>query len=231
MWWFLAISAALSLAQGLAQQQAAQSAARSQRQAGAAAALQAQYAQTLAANRAKALEQRAGQERASAQRAAIEQRRQGDLLQQRSIARAAAGGVATASPSVVGVLGDIDTEAEYRALTNLYEGEESALGLEYNAQLERAAGEGELYAGGLEQSLSEQRARTSEIQGRSALVGGLTNAAGTVGQGYLSSGGSLFSSGVKTPTIAHSGSTLYSRFNQPYSPAPNRFVGQGGYGV
>lgn len=80
---------------------------------------------------AKQSEQQAGQDRASAQRHAMEQRRQATLMQSRVQALAGGGG---ADEGVLELTGDIAGEGEYNALASLYEGEESALGREMQSQ-------------------------------------------------------------------------------------------------
>lgn len=83
------------------------------------------------------LDIKAGQERASAQRLAIEQRRQAELLSSRALAVAAASGAGVDDPTVLNIMANIAGEGEYRALTALYEGEEEARGLELNADARR----------------------------------------------------------------------------------------------
>lgn len=72
------------------------------------------------------LEAQAGQDRASSQRSAIENRRQSRLLQSRALALAAASGGGASDPTVVNILSRLEGEGEYRALVSLYEGEEAA---------------------------------------------------------------------------------------------------------
>ncbi|HUT56425.1 MAG TPA: hypothetical protein VNA25_00965 [Phycisphaerae bacterium] len=79
--------------------------------------------------------QKAGQTRASAQRDANEKRRQGRLLSSKAQTRAAASGGDAGSPDISVIMGDIGAEAEYRALTEMFIGEEKALGLEDSAAL------------------------------------------------------------------------------------------------
>lgn len=79
------------------------------------------------------LEQQAGQDRASSQRAAIEQKRQARLLQSAALARGAATGGGD-DPTLVNILADIAGEGELRALTALYEGEEEARSKQLQAQ-------------------------------------------------------------------------------------------------
>lgn len=94
-----------------------------QQQAGEAAKQSADY-------QAAQLEQKAGQDRASAQRASIEQRRQATLANSRVQALAGGGG---ADGSILDFTGEIAGEGEYNALASLYEGEEMARGREAQA--------------------------------------------------------------------------------------------------
>lgn len=83
------------------------------------------------------LEANAGIERASSQRRAIDERRQAKLAQSRGLAVAGASGGGIDDPTVLNLLSGIGGEGEYRALTALYEGEESARGMEAEAAARR----------------------------------------------------------------------------------------------
>lgn len=83
------------------------------------------------------LDTAAGQDRASAQRAGAEQQRQGRILQSRALARAAASGGGASDPTVVNILANLEGESKYRALTALYEGEETARSKETQANAKR----------------------------------------------------------------------------------------------
>ncbi len=89
---------------------------------------------------AKQLQYRAGQTRASAQRAAGEERRDARYLSSRARAVAAASGAGASDPTVVNLLADIEAEGEYNALARMYEGEESARGDQYAARARRSEG-------------------------------------------------------------------------------------------
>jgi hypothetical protein len=93
------------------------------------------------------LKTQAGLERATSQREAMEERRQARLLNSRALAVAAASGGAVDDPSVVNLMADIDAEGEYRALTQLYEGETEARGLEAQAKARRKEGRNAKIAG------------------------------------------------------------------------------------
>lgn len=75
---------------------------------------------------AAAMERQAGRVRAQGQRAAIEDKRQGRLVQSRIQALAAASGAGAQDPTVVKLQGDIEGESEYRALSDLYTGDTQA---------------------------------------------------------------------------------------------------------
>lgn len=125
------------------------------------------YSQTLAGRQADTMKIEAGQQRASGQRAAMEERRRASLVRSRSVALAAASGGSVSDPTVMNLLGDIDTESELRALTAIYQGEESARGLEYGAELTRAGGAGEAYAGRIKDRASRFAAFGTLAQGAS----------------------------------------------------------------
>jgi hypothetical protein len=83
------------------------------------------------------LDTAAGLERATSQRAAMEERRQARLANSRALAVAAASGGGADDPSVINAMAGIEGEGEYRALTALFNGEQSALGLEDEAAARR----------------------------------------------------------------------------------------------
>jgi len=108
---------------------------------GNAAAAAGKAQQQAAEFQAKQMEQRAGQERAAAQRRGIEQKRQATFASSRAQALSAASGGGALDPTVVNILGDIEGEGAYRALTALYAGEERATGLETGAAAARLEGQ------------------------------------------------------------------------------------------
>lgn len=99
--------------------------------------------------RAKQDEINAGQERASAQRRMIEDLRQMRLTQSRTQAVAAASGAGALDPSVMDIMGDLETEGRYRAAVSGYEGEERARDLETSAVLSRYSGKQAKKAGNI----------------------------------------------------------------------------------
>ena len=100
----------------------------------------------IAERSAEAKEQLAGQERAVSHRAAIEERRQGRLVSSEAQAIAAASGGGALDPTIINLLADVETETDFRAETALFEGEEAARGLEFGAAIDRAGGQGDLFA-------------------------------------------------------------------------------------
>ena len=75
----------------------------------------------------------ANTENASAQRAFLEDRRQANYVGSRARAVAAASGAGVTNPTVSNILSGISAEGEYRALTDLYQGQVTAQGLQYGA--------------------------------------------------------------------------------------------------
>lgn len=86
-----------------------------------------------ASSDARQLRRMAGQERATSQRAGIEERRRAALLESRARAVAAGSGAGVSDPTVVKLMADIEAEGEYRALNRQYEGETAASSLEAEA--------------------------------------------------------------------------------------------------
>lgn len=95
-------------------------------------------AQQQAYSQAGQLDAAAGQTRASAQRGAAEQRRQARLAQ--SALQARAGG-AGSDAGVIALDAGIAGEGEYRALAQLFQGEEEARGKQFAAANARASGD------------------------------------------------------------------------------------------
>ena len=88
-------------------------------------------------SQAAQLDAQAGLERASSQRAAIDEKRQARLVTSRGLAIAAASGGGADDPSVVNALAGISGEGEYRAMTALYNGDQTAAGMEADAAAKR----------------------------------------------------------------------------------------------
>jgi hypothetical protein len=88
---------------------------------------------------AKQLRQRAGQERAVSQRQAVEENRRARLARSKALAIAGASGGGTGG-TVDDILADLTAEGRMNADAALYEGEESARGLETQANASIAEG-------------------------------------------------------------------------------------------
>lgn len=79
--------------------------------------------------------------RGSAQRAAIEERRNATLAESRARAVAAASGASASDKTSTDIMAGIAEEGEYRALSALYEGEEAARGMQDAAAAAEYEGE------------------------------------------------------------------------------------------
>lgn len=97
-------------------------------------------AQKAANYEAAQMTQRAGQERATGQRVAAEERRRERIIQSNLQARSAASGASASDPTVLDLSGDIAEEGLYRQNLALYEGEERARNLESGANLRKFEG-------------------------------------------------------------------------------------------
>lgn len=109
------------------------------------------------------MEQQAGQERASSQRAAIAERRRADIAMSNAQAAAAASGGGATDPTVLNITGNLAKEGEYNALSALFEGEERARGLNLQATTTRMEG--------------KQAKRQGMMAGISTIIGGGASAA------------------------------------------------------
>lgn len=126
--------------------------------------------QAVANAQAASLEQNAGQTRAQAQQAAIEQKRRVGLLSSRARAVAAAGGTSTTDPGVVDAISDLDAEAEYRFRTALATGESQAQGMEFAAATKRAGGSDAAAVGEMQRRSSYLRATVAGTAGALTLA-------------------------------------------------------------
>ncbi|HEX5461881.1 MAG TPA: hypothetical protein VFX20_18095 [Steroidobacteraceae bacterium] len=91
----------------------------------------------------------AGQAIASGIQGAIGERRRASYVASNARALTAASGLTTTGTSAITTVGNIRGEGEYRALTQLYEGEEKSDELNYRASLMRSEGKGAQSAGWL----------------------------------------------------------------------------------
>lgn len=88
-------------------------------------------------SQATQLDAQASNTRGTAQRQAIEEKRQADLAQSRGLALAAASGGGADDPSVVNGLADIAGRGQFGAITAMYNGDEQAAGMEAQAAANR----------------------------------------------------------------------------------------------
>ncbi len=121
-------------------------------------------------HQAKQAEQAAGQERAASQRASIEQRRQAQLVESRALAVAAGSGAGAGDPTVENILGEIGAEGEFRALSELFIGEERARGLETQADINVFEAAQQRTAGAVALSASRGKAFGQLLVGGGKLV-------------------------------------------------------------
>ena len=155
-------STAIQAANTLAAGRAEQAAARARQQ-----ALEHQAAQA---------RQNAGQERAAAQRGAFEERRIARFVESRALARAAASGAGAGDPTVENILGDIGAEGEFRALNELFIGEDRARNLEMQADLKIFEGDQERRAGDIARSASRRLAFAQVLSGGARAFGRASDA-------------------------------------------------------
>lgn len=143
------------------------------RSAGRAAVREGKFLRALSERRAQAMDIQAGQERASAQRSAIEARRQGNFVAGRTRALAAASGADPSSPTIVGNLADLAEDTDLRAATSLFEGESRGRALQYEAAVERLSGAAQLEGARYQRDLSTAKAGQ-------AILSGITGAGETI---------------------------------------------------
>jgi hypothetical protein len=122
------------------------------------------------------LQQQAGQEQASSQRQAIEERQKEALVLSSDRAVAAGGGTTGSDPSVVTVEGQVGAKGEYNALSALYTGNERAAGLNTQASLDRYSGTQALQAGNFSADASNFRANNMRVSSVGTIFGGVAQA-------------------------------------------------------
>jgi hypothetical protein len=155
---FTAIAVGASVVMGAMQ-------AKSQREQADAAAQEGAAVKTAAYYEADQLDQQAGQERAAAQRQAMDSRRQERIIQSNLQAAAAASGGGATDPTIGRLSSDIAVEGQYRALSDLFRGEERARGLENQANARRYEGDIGYTAGRVRQRAGRNAAQASIIGG------------------------------------------------------------------
>lgn len=141
---------------------------------------------------AQQMNQQAGQERAAAQRVALQNRREANVAASRATALAAASGGSATDPTATKIISDITGQGEFNALTSLYNGEERARGMEYGAKAKIA-------------------------EGSNAKKASQTKALGTI----LSTASTLYGRfGNGGPPPVEGGSQLYGPSNLPWQNTP-----------
>lgn len=151
MMWIAAASTVMSVAGGV---QASKAAKRQGKADQAAAEYEAEQ------NRVNAI-----QAVASAQRAAMEERRQGELVQSRAIALMAASGGGVSDPGNVVLLSRNAGEIAYRSAVALYEGEDRARSMNMSA-------ESATYSGAMARRAGNDRARAYQTKAFGDLLSG-----------------------------------------------------------
>ena len=96
---------------------------------------------------ARQMETKANEQRAVAQREAINRRREGDILTSRALAAAGASGAGTLDPGVLSLIGGINRETEFAASTELFNAESAATNMESQAGATRLSGRNSRTAG------------------------------------------------------------------------------------
>jgi hypothetical protein len=134
------------------------------------AAMQGQAAMQSAEYRATQLRQQAQEARASQQRAALETRRKGGLVQSTLRARAAAGGGGATDNTVLDLTGQIAERTEYESLLEMYKGENAARGMEDAANAAIYQGKVGVVSAGLQGDAIEQRTRGTIAQSAGSLA-------------------------------------------------------------
>lgn len=101
---------------------------------------QGEAANAAAQARAAQMRAQANAEQAAGQRAYLDEKRQTNYVASRAQAVAAASGAGVSDPTVANIISGIQGEGEYRALTAMYQGDVTAKGLEYGADVSEREG-------------------------------------------------------------------------------------------
>lgn len=112
--------------------------------------------------RAQEEQVQAGQALASSQRQQVEDIRQMRLVESRGQAVAAASGAGALDPSVMDIMGDLETQGRYKSAVAGYEGQDSAANLNDKANLD-------LFSGSQSQSAGNIKAISTVMSGASSL--------------------------------------------------------------
>lgn len=207
----LGAMAAMAVAGGVMQAQ-------QQRAAGATAAAGGEYQNALAKRQAQALEQRALQQSASGQYAALTERRAGNLTAGRSRALAAASGFASNSPSVIQHLSQIGMDTDTNVSLARAKGEQAAADSRYAASQALAGGSAAEWAGNSAQDTANNAATSS-------ILGGIMQGGSIIAGGFGGGGAAVAKTAPMSATTS-AGTTLNMNWNAG-GPLFNKY-GNGG---
>ena len=140
-----------------------------------------QAANNSAKFQAAQMQQQAGQDRASSQRVAIEERRRAGIAMSNAQAGSAASGGGATDPTVMNLTGAIAGQGEYNALSALFEGEERARGRELAAASARMEGKQAKKAGMIGGISTIASGAGNALMMKYAPSGGVSGKTGTVG--------------------------------------------------
>lgn len=131
-------------------------------------------AATSAKFQAAQYQQESKKQNATAQRQALERKRQIDLASSRARTISAASGVSSASPTISNMLAGLDAESQYAFDTSIVSGQESAAGLNTAADVQLLAGKQARRAGlyGALGQVSQFAAMSSYGSGKTPKSGG-----------------------------------------------------------
>jgi hypothetical protein len=191
MSWQQAIPAVLSVVSAAGKSSAGNAAADVGQQQQAAAQYEAAQLREAARYEASQARTNAGQVIAASQRTAAEQRRQGELVQSRAIALAAAGGGSTTDAGVINLIAGNAGEIAYRSAVALYEGEDKARSLREQATAKEFSAEGAAkakeYSGAMAAKAGEDRKKASMVGAFGDLIKGGASLFSTFGGGGVGS--------------------------------------------
>lgn len=139
--------------------------------AAAAARSQAQSQQNMYNYQAAIAKQNAGQQQAAAQRKALDQTRQANLIASRAIAMAGAGGGGVTDPTVINLVSDIQGEGMLRHNTAIYQGEEAARQSMMQATSDEWSGNSAIQTGSNRAKAYETAAAGAAFTGAGSLYG------------------------------------------------------------
>lgn len=106
-----------------------------------------------------------------------------DYIESRAISAAAASGAGVDDPTVINLIGDLNTEGEYRIMQKLWVGQDEAEGLRYQAEVKRREGEAALNQAYMNAATTVMSAYTKGIGSSWKAEASSLNS--SMGQGYL----------------------------------------------